>query len=54
MHCRIPELSMRRALYRDTMEGTVGFKPEEHVCDMMHPNNLGHRHGAFILLTLES
>ncbi|CAL8471752.1 g11294 [Coccomyxa elongata] len=47
---RIPELSMRRALYRDTMEGTVGFRPEETVCDMMHPNDLGHRYYADVMV----
>jgi Ni,Fe-hydrogenase I small subunit len=40
---RVPVLSMRKALYHDTVMQTPGFKPEQHVCDMLHPNRLGHR-----------
>lgn len=41
---RIPSLSMRRALYRDTLEETLGFRPTDYICDMYHPNWLGHRY----------
>jgi hypothetical protein len=40
---RLPVLSMRKALFHDTVARTLGFAPEHHVCDMLHPNTLGHR-----------
>eukprot|EP00884_Botryococcus_braunii_P008547 jgi/Botrbrau1/17694/Bobra.0166s0118.1 len=46
----LQSISFRNAYYHDIMTGTPGFRLEDIFCDVVHPNNLGHRYFADLVI----
>ena len=48
----VQSISYRNAMYKLIMADQPGFRLEEIMCDIVHPNNLGHRCAMPLALSL--
>lgn len=43
----LQSISFRNAYFHDLMSSTPGFRIQDMFCDVIHPNDLGHRQATF-------